>query len=84
VRNRMARRDNQRPILGLLEPNSGFCTRPEGLVVSGAPVFLRSEQIFSVRGSHRCLRLRSVDEREHILLEHFAYINDSEHETAII
>jgi hypothetical protein len=53
------------------------------LVVSGAPVYLRSEQIFSVRGSHRRVRLRSVYEREHILLEHDAYINNNERETAI-
>jgi hypothetical protein len=39
---------------------------------------------FSMWGIHQRVRLRSVDEREHILLEHYAYINNSEHETAII
>jgi hypothetical protein len=52
-------------------------------VLSVDPPFSRSEQIFSVRGSHRRVRLRSVDEREHILLEHYAYINNNERETAI-
>jgi hypothetical protein len=50
---------------------------------SEPPVFLRSEQIFSVWGSHRRVRLRSVDEREHILLEHYSHINNSKRETII-
>jgi hypothetical protein len=78
------RDDNRKPKLGLVQPNARFCTWPKESVFSGAAVFLWSEQFFSVRGSHRRVRLRSVDEREHILLEHYAYINNSERETAII
>jgi hypothetical protein len=54
----------------------------EGLFFSGAPVFeVRID--FLVRGSRRRVRLRSVDEREHILLEHDAYINNSKREAII-
>ena len=66
-----------------------FRAKCQVLHVAERKCFQRSPGIFEVRpdflarGSHRRLRSRSVDEREHILLEHDAYINNSKPETVI-
>jgi hypothetical protein len=75
--------DDRKPIFVFLEPNASSVRGRKDSFSVEPLYFLRSEQIFLVQGSHRRVRLRSVDGREHILLEHDAYINNSERETII-
>jgi hypothetical protein len=71
-------------------PSSDLSIQMPGFARGRKKVFSVSPCIFEVRadflvqGIHRRVRLRSVDEREHILLEQYAYINNSERESAII
>jgi hypothetical protein len=66
-----------------------FRAKCQVLHVAERKCFQRSPGIFEIRPdfsereSHRRVRLRSVDEEEHLLLEHYAYISNNERETAI-